>query len=301
MGILFSSIPLSGPLTEHKVHADVGTAATVIKTFGGIYDAFLREPLERALELPDVQNGANSTYENIAYKAPMFQRGEFCITVFDYYKNQNFSKKVKLLHPGGQIEYKTIKHGEQLSIKQAGTIVDLNSDESELSKHYLLYITQQQLDEGKAGISLTNFKTYYLQSDDRGRRNYLGNKFLKQTFPNAYLRSGLPDVRTNENELFAQLPADKRILGTITADPVGKEVLSNYIMNNSEARTDFNNRAAQIVTAGAAHTLNATINMGYSSRTENWKITPYEAGTNKVLVKTDNGYFTGICMLDTSA
>ena len=170
-----------------------------------------------------------------------------------------------------------------------------------MNPNYLnLYITRQQLDEGKTGISLTNFKTYYLQSDDRGRRNHLGDKFLKQTFPNAYLRSGLPDVRTNENELFAQLPADKRTLGTITAEPVGKEVLSNYVMNNTEARTDFNNRAVQIVTAGAAHTLNTTINMGYSSTTENWKITPYKAGTNKVLVKTDNGYFTGICMSDTS-
>lgn len=300
MGVLFSGISLSGPLTEHKVHADVGTAGTVIKTFGSVYDAFLREPLARWLELLDVQNGANSAYENIAYKAPTFQRGEFGISVFDYYKNQNFSKRIKLLHPGGQIEYKTIKHGEQLSIKQAGTIVDLNPDEPELSKHDLLYITQQQLDEGKTGISLTNFGTYYLQSDDRGRRNRLGDKFLQQTFPNAYLRSGLPDVRVNENELFEQLPEDKRILGTITAEPVGKEVLSNYVMNNNAARADFNNRAAQIVTAGAAHTLNATIDMGYSSTRENWKIIPYEAGTNKVLVKTNNGYFTGRCMMDTS-
>lgn len=139
MGVLFSGIPLSGPLTEHKVHANVSTSATVIKTFGSVYNAFLREPLGRGLELLDVQNGANSTYENIAYKALIFQRGEFGITVFDYYKNLNFSKKVKLLHPGGQIEYKTIKHGEQLSIKQAGTIVDLNPDESELSK--LVYYT----------------------------------------------------------------------------------------------------------------------------------------------------------------
>ena len=263
MGVLFSGIPLSGPLTEHKVHADAGTAATAIKTFGDVYNRFLREPFANWLELTDVQNGnANSTYENIAYKAPTFQRGEFNISVFDYYKNQNFSKKVKLLYSNGQVEYKTLKHGEQLSIKQVGTIVDLNPDTPELSKHDLLYITQKQLDEGKTGISLTNFGTYYLQIDDRGRRNHLGNKFLKQTFPNAYHRSGLPDLRVNEDELFERLPEDKRILGTITAEPVGREVLSNYAMNNTAARADFNNRAFQIVATNPQYVMDTNIKMG---------------------------------------
>ncbi|PEL82503.1 hypothetical protein CN609_10390 [Bacillus wiedmannii] len=294
MGVLFSGIPLSGSLTEHKVHADVGTVATTIKTFGDVYNRFLRAPFESWLELQDVQYGnASSGYENIAYKAPTFQRGEFCISVFDYYKNQNFSKKVKLLYPSGQIEHKTIKHGEQLSIKEVGTIVDLNPDALVLSNHDLLYITQQQLDEGKTGISLTNFGTYYLQSDNGGRRNHLGDKFLKQTFPNAYLRSGLPAVGVDENALFRQLPRDKQILGTITAKPVGKEVLSNYAMNNATARADFNNRAFQIVTTNPQHVMDTNIKMGGANESEIWKIIPIRTGTNKVVVKTNNGYFTG--------
>lgn len=293
MGVLFSGIPLSGSLTEHKVHADVSTAATVIKTFGGVYNSFLREPFVSWLELQDVQNSYAARLENVAYKAPTFQRGEFGISVFDYYKNQNFSKKVKLLYPSGQIEHKTIKHGEQLSIKQVGTIVDLNPDAPELSNHDLLYITQQQLDEGNTGVSLTNFKTYYLTSNNSGGKNVLADKFERQAFPNYYLSSGLRDIRYVNEDLFSRLPEEKRMLATITSEPVGKDVLSNYAMNNTAARADFNNRAFQIVTTNPEHAMDVNIKMGRATISEDWKIIPIQAGTNKVVVKTSNGYFTG--------
>ncbi|WP_229193968.1 hypothetical protein [Bacillus cereus] len=293
MGVLFSGIPLSGPLTEHKVHADVSTAATTIKTFGDVYNRFLRVPFENWLELQDVQNSYAARLENVAYKAPTFQRGEFCISVFDYYKDQNFSKKVKLLYPSGQVEHKIIKHGEQLSIKEAGTIVDLNPDAPELSNHDLLYITQQQLDEGNTGVSLTNFKTYYLTSNNSGGKNVLADRFERQAFPNYYLRSGLRDIRYVNEDLFSRLPEEKRMLATITSEPVGKDVLSNYAMNNAAARADFNNRAFQIVTTNPEHAMDVNIKMGEATTSEDWKIIPIQAGTNKVVVKTSNGYFTG--------
>jgi hypothetical protein len=293
MGVLFSGIPLSGSLTEHKVHADVSTGGTVIKTFGDVYNNFLRQPFQNFLDEQSARYEYRNDNENLAYKAPTFKTGEFGISVFDYYKNQNFSKKVKLLYPDGRTEYKTIKHGEEIRIKQAGTIVDLAPDETELSKHNLLYITQRQLDEGKTGIALTNWQTYYLESDNSGRRNDLGEKFLRQTFPGSYNRSGRADIGVNENELFQRLPENKRILGTITARLVDREALSNYAMNNATARADFNNRAFQIVTTSPRHVLDATIKMGGSNISEGWKIIPIQSGTNKVVVKTNNGYFTG--------
>ncbi|PEI82694.1 cell wall-binding protein, partial [Bacillus pseudomycoides] len=90
-----------------------------------------------------------------------FKKGEFGISVFDYYKNQDFSRKVKLAYPDGKVEYKTIKHGEQLRIKQAGVIVDLTPDKPEIFNHDIIYISQQNLN-GDAGISLTNWQTFYL-------------------------------------------------------------------------------------------------------------------------------------------
>ncbi|MDM5430999.1 hypothetical protein [Bacillus mycoides] len=296
MGVLFSGIPLSGSLTEHKVHADVGTTGAVLQQVGNVYKLFIERPLAEFLELESVRyNNANRMHENIAYLAPTFRRGEFSITVFDYYKNQNFSKNVKLLYPSGQIEYKTIKFGEQLTIKQAGTIVDLNPDTFEPSKHDLLYITQQQLDDGNTGISLTNFGTYYQQKRGSGYNiNTLGEKYLKQEFRYAFnAQTGFILPGYNEEELFNQLPEDKRIIGTVTAQPVGREILSNYVMNNSTARADFNNRAFQIVTTNPQHVMDVNIKMGGANTEENWKIIPIQAGTNKVVVKTSNGYFTG--------
>ncbi|KWU64324.1 cell wall-binding protein [Bacillus mycoides] len=305
MGILFSASPLPSPLTENKVKADVDTFATIVTTFGSIYDAFIKEPFGKWLEGIDVKSYYYAQHENIAYKAPTFQKGEFGISVFDYYKDKNFSKKVKLVYPNGKVEYKTIKHGEQIRIKQAGTIVDLTPDEPELSKHDILYITQKQLDEGKTGVALATFKTYYLQSDNSGRRNNLADKYLRDTFPNAYLNSGLPDIRTDENELFKKLPEEKRMLGTITSEPVGKDVLSNYVTNDPEAREDLKKRTLDVYTNNkngeyspvSVKIVNDGINLqsgDYVHEAGDWDsnsgtdftITPIKKGSNKVIISS---------------
>ncbi|MEK4867945.1 cell wall-binding protein [Bacillus sp. FSL E2-8895] len=294
MGILFSASPLPSPLTENKVKADVDTFATIVTTFGSIYDAFIKEPFGKWLEGIDVKSYYYAEHENLAYKAPTFQKGEFGISVFDYYKDENFSKKVKLVYPNGKVEYKTIKHGEQIRIKQAGTIVDLTPDEPELSKHDILYITQKQLDEGKTGVALATFKTYYLQSDNSGRRNNLADKYLRDTFPNAYLNSGLPDIRTDENELFKKLPEEKRMLGTITSEPVGKEVLSNYVTNDSKALADFNDRVENVF-ADTNLILETPVALPFITLNDGkpYQIIPYKKGSNKVFVKAGSKYLSG--------
>ncbi|MCM3738565.1 cell wall-binding protein [Bacillus cytotoxicus] len=291
MGILFSA----SPVTEHKVKADVDTFATVVTTLGSIYDAFGKEAFTKYLEEVNARNSYDNYWENITYMAPTFKKGEFGITVFDYYKNQDFSQKVKIAYPNGKVEEKTIKHGQQLRIKDAGTIVDLTPDEPELSKHNILYITQKQLDEGKTGVSLTNFKTYYLESDNSGRRNELGWNFIKQQFPNAYHpQSGLVNIGVDEDGLFNKLPEDKRMLGTSTSKTVGKEALSNYVTNDPEALADLNNRLPDIL-ADRTSILETPISLPFSILNDGkpYQIIPYKKGTNKVLVKTGSKYLSG--------
>ncbi|QWG36595.1 cell wall-binding protein (plasmid) [Bacillus mycoides] len=291
MGILFSA----SPVTEHKVKADVDTFGTVVTTLGSIYDAFGKEAFTKYLEEVNARNSYDNYWENVTYMAPTFKKGEFGITVFDYYKNQDFSQKVKIAYPNGKVEEKTIKHGQQLRIKDAGTIVDLTPDEPELSKHNILYITQKQLDEGKTGVSLTNFKTYYLESDNSGRRNELGWNFIKQQFPNAYHpQSGLVNIGVDEDGLFNKLPEDKRMLGTSTSKTVGKEALSNYVANDPKALADLNNRLPDIL-ADRTSILETPISLKFSKLNDGkpYQIIPYKKGTNKVLVKTGSKYLSG--------
>ncbi|PEK55873.1 hypothetical protein CN590_28470, partial [Bacillus pseudomycoides] len=99
--------------------ADVDTRETILTTFGDTYDTFLKEPFVILLSEQSAKYDYTANNENRAYKAPTFNKGEFGISVYDYYKNQNFSKKIKVFYEDGKVEYKTIKHGQQLLIKQA--------------------------------------------------------------------------------------------------------------------------------------------------------------------------------------
>ncbi|PGW03176.1 cell wall-binding protein [Bacillus cereus] len=301
MGILFSA----SPVTEYKVKADVDTFATIVTTFGDVYDAFLKEPFGKWLEELDAKNSYAARMENVAYKAPTFNKGEFGISAFDFYKDQNFSKKIKISYTNGKVEYKTIKHGEQIRIKDAGTIVDLTPDEPELSKHDILYITQKQLDEGNTGVSLTNFKTYYLTSNNSGGKNVLADRFEHQEFPGYFLSSGLRDVRYVNLDLFSKLPEEKRMLATITSEPVGKDVLSNYATNDPEAREDLKKRTLDVYTnhkdgeysSISIKIVNDGINLqagdyvheagdGESNSGTDFTITPIKKGSNKVIISS---------------
>ncbi|WP_283749816.1 hypothetical protein [Bacillus cereus] len=221
MGIVFSF----NPFTKHKAKADVDTREPILTTFGDTYDTFLKEPFVIYLSEQSAKNDYLANNENRAYKAPTFNKGEFGISVYDYYKNQNFFKRIKIFYKDGKVEYKTIKHGQQLLIKQAGIIVDLNPDASVLYKHDILYITQKQLDEGNTGIALTNWQTYYLRSDNSGQMNGpLALKFIRQEFPNIKSGSASFDLE----KLFHALPEEKRKLATITSNPVKPSEIFSY-------------------------------------------------------------------------
>ncbi|AIW87911.1 Cell wall binding repeat-containing protein [Bacillus mycoides] len=294
LGILVSAAPIAENKAQAASARSIARLIEVSITGLGIVRD-IHGVLETSTGYEDLSGYDGRYAENVSYKSPSFQTGEFNISMYHTQNDLNFLKSVKLLRPNGQIETHQLRSGQQLKITEAGTIVDLNPNAESLSERDLLYITQAQLDEGKTGVALNQVKTIYVEKTS-GQNVLLVEEFYKQRFG----QNSLDGFKGLGTDLFSYLTAEQKQLATLTSRPVYKETLSNYVMNNTEARTDFNNRAVQIVTAGATHTLDATINMGYSSRTENWKITPYEAGTNKVLVKTDNGYFTGICMLDTS-
>ncbi|PHA43896.1 cell wall-binding protein, partial [Bacillus pseudomycoides] len=75
MGVLFSA----NPVTENKVSASIGadTIATILKSMGDIYDAFIREPVFDHISSTNAQNRYNGDLENLAYVAPSFKKGEF--------------------------------------------------------------------------------------------------------------------------------------------------------------------------------------------------------------------------------
>ncbi|MCU4759827.1 MULTISPECIES: hypothetical protein [unclassified Bacillus (in: firmicutes)] len=221
MGIVFSL----NPFTKHQAKTDVDTRETILTTFGDTYDTFLKEPFVIFLSEESAKNDYTANNENRAYKAPTFNKGEFGISVYDYNKNQNFSKRIKIFYKDGKVEYKTIKHGQQILIKQAGIIVDLTPDASDLYKHDILYITQKQLDEGNTGIALTNWQTYYLKIDNSGQMNGpLALKYIRQEFPNIKPGSASFDLE----KLLHALPEEKRKLATLTSNPVKESDIFSY-------------------------------------------------------------------------
>ncbi|PEI82867.1 hypothetical protein CN679_27390 [Bacillus pseudomycoides] len=306
MGILFSF----NPITKHKAKADVDTRETILTTFGDTYDTFLKEPFVILLSEQSAKYDYTANNENRAYKAPTFNKGEFGISVYDYYKNQNFSKKIKVFYEDGKVEYKTIKHGQQLLIKQAGIIVDLNPDASDLYEHDTYYITQKQLDAGNTGIALTNWQTYYLKSDNNGQMNGpLALKYIKQEFPNIKPGSASFDL----NKLFHALPGEKRKLATITSNPVKASGIFSYTSDElAEIKkhklavvTQYKNEEYSSISVkirnedNVLRTWEGGTNISTSS---NWipedrsifTITPIEKGSNKVYIEANSTYLTSV-------
>ncbi|HFK1549097.1 TPA: hypothetical protein ACGXMZ_005012 [Bacillus albus] len=308
MGVLFSASPLAGPLTENKVEADVDTAGTIITTFGNIYDTFLREPFVKFLDEQSAKNSYQDTLENRAYKAPSFKKGEFGISVYDFYKNKDFSKKVKLAYPNGTVEYKTIKHGEQLRIKQVDTMVDFTPDEPDITKHNIFIITPNSLN-GDTGIALTNWQTFYLKSAPETRNHPLGLHFMQKKW--GYNRINPGNTSFNFDEYFNNLDYDQQRLATITSKPVSINSICDFEYLSAH-NTEFMRRQVDLLTQhkdGEYSALSTKIKAGdgfirsweQDGRlsqsngntpwgSENFTITPIKKGSNKVFLRDSSKY-----------
>ncbi|MGG1152966.1 hypothetical protein [Bacillus wiedmannii] len=220
MGILFGSNLVT---PEHKAAASIDTAGTVINTFGNVYDKFLQAPFAKILHESAAKYDYSPDNENLAFKAPTFKKGEFAISVFDYYKNKNFSKKLKIYHPDGTVEDKIVKHGEQLIIRKAGTIIyyprnvgiDRNIDK------YVI-VSKKMLNEGSKGIALTNFQTYFLEKTNELKIN---NIMMTKFYP----RANPLHLLDYEKEYFDRLSYENQTLATITADLISLEDFDKYM------------------------------------------------------------------------
>ncbi|XLP25702.1 RICIN domain-containing protein (plasmid) [Bacillus toyonensis] len=230
LGILFSVAPIA----EKKASASIGVVVDVgITALGIVKDIY--GALGIAVEDPDLTDYTGPYAENISYKAPVFKSGEFNISMYHTKNDLNFEKPVKVLRPNGEIKTYHLKSGQELKITEAGTIVDLYPDENSLENHDFLYITQAQLDEGKTGVGLNQEKTIYLEKTS-GQNKILVDEFYKKKFgPNSL--DGFQGLGVDR---FSYLTTEQQSLATLTSQPVGKEVLTKYMTNNSQAQADFN-------------------------------------------------------------
>ncbi|PEI31625.1 N-acetylmuramoyl-L-alanine amidase family protein [Bacillus pseudomycoides] len=284
LGILFSVAPIA----ENKASAGIGTVLDVtITSLGIVKDIY--EGLGISTGDPDLTDYTGPYAENVSYRAPNFKSGEFNISMHHTKNDSNFTKQIKVLYPDGKSEIHKLKSGQQLKLTEAGTIVDLNPDAESVSEHNLLYITQAQLDEGKTGVALNQVNTIYVEKTS-GQNVILRDEFYKKKFGERSL-DGFKGLFT---DLFSYLTEEEKKIATLTSHPVGREVLSNYVMNNPEARADFNNRSTNIL-AESTKILETPITLPFSILNDGkpYQIIPYKKGTNKVLVKTGSKYLSG--------
>ncbi|MDM5431133.1 hypothetical protein [Bacillus mycoides] len=230
LGVLFGSNLVT---PEHKASAavDASTGGTVVKTFGDVYNTFLREAFSNWLSSFDAQSGYDGELENIGYKAPEFKTGEFAITVFDFYKNQNFSKTVRVYNYEGNF-YKnyTIKHGEQLVIKEEGVLILLNPEETNLTKQNFVHVTREMLHEGNLGLSLTNWQTFYLKKANQQSINF---PMLLKFYPKA----NPGNFSFDENVLYNRLDAKRKAMATVTSEPISQQDF-NFAIETSKSTDD---------------------------------------------------------------
>ncbi|MEN1939021.1 cell wall-binding protein [Paenibacillus sp. 102] len=284
LGILFSVAPIA----ENKANAGVATVLDVGITSLGIL-ANVWEALGIEVGDPDLTTYTGPYAENVSYRAPNFKSGEFNISVHHTKGDSNFTRPIKVLYPNGKSEIKNLKSGQQLKITEAGTIVDLKPYAESVSEHDLLYITQAQLDEGKTGVALNQEITLFVEKTS-GQNKVLVDEFYKKRFG----ANSLDGFKGLGVDRFSYLTEEQKQVATLTSHPVGREVLSNYVINNPEARADFNNRSTNIL-AESTNILETPISLPFSTLNDGkaYQIIPYKKGTNKVLVKTGSKYLSG--------
>ncbi|WP_369899472.1 cell wall-binding protein [Bacillus manliponensis] len=285
LGILFSMAPIG----ENKASAGVGVIVDLgISSLGIVKSVY--EGLGISPEGPDPSDIIDVYAENISYRAPSFKSGEFNISMHHTKEDSSFTKMIKVLYPNGKIEIHTLKSGQQLKITEAGTIIDLNPDAKSASEHDLLYITQEQLNEGKTGVALNQAYTAFVEKAS-GQNPRLVHQFYKKKFgPNSL--DGFKGVGV---DLFSYLTEEEKKIATLTSKPVSKDVLWSYLTNNPKALADFHDRSVSLL-ANTKLTLETHISLSAFSldgADTTYQITPVKKGSNKVVVKKGSKYLSG--------
>ncbi|XLP22166.1 N-acetylmuramoyl-L-alanine amidase family protein [Bacillus toyonensis] len=285
LGILFSMAPIA----ENKASAGIGAAVldVGISSLGIVKDIYQSLGIE--VGDSDLTDYTGPNAENISYRAPSFNPGEFNLSMHHTKDDLNFTRPVKVLYPNGKSEIHKLQSGKQLKITEAGTIVDLNPYAASASEHNLLYITQSQLDEGKTGVALNQSIVLYVEKTS-GQNNILVNQFYKKKFG----ENSLDGFNGLGVDRFSYLTNEQKKIATKTSHPIDRTVLSNYVTNDSKALADFNNRLGHLL--GNASQILETI-LALPDITLNggkpYQLIPYKKGTSKVLVKTGSKYLSG--------
>ncbi len=234
LGILVSAAPIA----ENKAQAVSARAIAKIMSVSITSLGMVRNIHDKVVTATghsDMPTYVGAFAENISYKAPSFKTGEFNISMYHTQNDLSFEKPVKLRRPNGEIKTYHLKSGQELKITEAGTIVDLNPDENSSENHDFLYITQAQLNDGKTGVALNQVKTIYVEKTT-GQNRILVDEFYKQKFG----QNSLDGFQGLGVDRISYLTAEQQSLATLTSHPVGKEVLTKYMTNNSQAQADFN-------------------------------------------------------------
>ncbi|QWH15399.1 cell wall-binding protein (plasmid) [Bacillus mycoides] len=284
LGILFSMAPIA----ENKASASLGVIVDVgITSLGMLKDIY--EALGIEVGDPDLTDYTGPYAENVSYRAPSFNAGEFNISMHHTKDDSNFTRPVKVLYPNGKSEIHTLKSGQQLKITEAGTIVDLNPYAKSASEHNLLYITQEQLNEGKTGVALNQSIIVYVEQTS-GQNKVLVDEFYKKRF-GANSLDGLKGLGVDR---FSYLTDEQKKVATMTSHPVDRTVLSNYVTNNPEALMDFHDRSVNLL-ANTTVILETEISLGPYGLNDGkpYQIIPITKGSNKVFVKIGSKYLSG--------
>ncbi|HFK1549856.1 TPA: N-acetylmuramoyl-L-alanine amidase family protein [Bacillus albus] len=284
LGILFSMAPIG----ENKASASIATVLDIgITSLSIVKDIY--EGLGIEVGDPDLTDYTGPYAENVSYRSPSFKSGEFNISMHHTKDDSNFTRPVKVLYPNGKSEIHKLKSGQQLKITEAGTIVDLNPYAESASEHNLLYITQEQLNEGKTGVALNQSITIYVEKTT-GQNKILVDEFYKKRFG----ANSLDGFKGLGIDRFSYLTEEQKKVATLTSHPVDRTVLSNYITNNPKALADFNDRSTNVL-ANAEFILETHISLPFITLNDGklYQIIPYKKGTNKVLVKTGSKYLSG--------
>ncbi|QWH18511.1 cell wall-binding protein [Bacillus mycoides] len=285
LGILFSMAPIA----ENKASAGIGTILDVtITSLGIVKDIY--EGLGISPKDPGPGTHIDVYAENITYRAPNFTSGEFNISMHHTEDDSNFTKSVKVLYPHGKIEIHKLRSGQQLKITEVGTIIDLNPDAKSVSEHDLLYITQAQLDEGKTGVVMNQGQTAFVEKTS-GKNPRLVIPFYKKRYP-SYTSEW--DFARGTDALFNELSEEEKRISTLTSKPVSKDVLWNYLTNDSNALADFHDRSVSMFadTTLIFETPIIVSAFGFSDD-KPFQVIPYKKGSNKVVIKKGSKYLSG--------
>ncbi|PEQ56835.1 hypothetical protein [Bacillus cereus] len=234
LGILTSGASFVTPTQKATAAVDPSTAGTVIKTLGDFYYKFIDGPFENLLEDYSIKNEYISDHENIAYKAPEFKNGEFSITYYDYYKKTKGDSHVLafIIDSNGNVEIKTIKHGEQLTFRSGNVMVSIVTPGGQTHKNIL--ITDNMLKEGKYGIAVSRFQTYFLQKrTSPGINHLLMTKYYPKENP-AFLTSS-----QYRQSYFDELTPEKQARATITADVMSVNAFTRAIKSNQTGEDEL--------------------------------------------------------------